>query len=524
MDPTKLSLAHSSVAHQNRPQPCPEPIEIGDGLVMRQATAEDRDELATFNAVTHFPAGGRMTLNWFNGTHPTIDPSCFSVVVDTAKEAKPIISSVMSIPQVWLYGSPSAVVGDGDLGGYVAMPVTRIEAVGTSPEYRSKGLVQKHLDIHHKWAEQDLKSPLQYIGGIPFYYKRFGYENCPERGGGFSGTYATIGGVITTVAEHAKKVTFRLASGATDAQFVTRVNRLGCVRRNCIWTDIDESEWLDVFHGRQEAGLSSRSVWIIQVAQSEGTEPLLAVGFVVMCSVHQTAVRKFELDDAAGISWTIATEALLAWLPSFYTDFKVEFAKRYSAPFVLSSQGNEGIAAVSDTAAAAAAPALPNDWKFMLLLGKHHPCYLSVAKSNFPGFIKPETWFTRIPSPKLFLQAIIPVLNARLVESITFARVTQSVLVTKSVGNLVGCPVIHIQDGKVASVEDSPPGTVRQDLAKKGIVPAYFDGNAINRVFLGHQTVWELEEAGGVLGHAMALQILSVLFPKMVSDDIIGFD
>jgi hypothetical protein len=141
MDPTKLSLAHSGVSHENRPQPCPEPIDIGDGLVMRQATPEDRDELSTFNAVTHFPAGGRMTLNWFNGTHPTIDPSCFTVVVDTTKEAKPIISSVMSVPQVWLYGSPSAV-SNGDLGGYVAMPVTRIEAVGTSPEYRSKGKAQ----------------------------------------------------------------------------------------------------------------------------------------------------------------------------------------------------------------------------------------------------------------------------------------------------------------------------------------------------------------------------------------------
>ncbi|KAJ3231842.1 hypothetical protein HDU81_003493 [Chytriomyces hyalinus] len=519
MDPTKLSLAHSGVSHENRPQPCPEPIDIGDGLVMRQATPEDRDELSTFNAVTHFPAGGRMTLNWFNGTHPTIDPSCFTVVVDTTEEAKPIISSVMSVPQVWLYGSPSSV-SNGDLGGYVAMPVTRIEAVGTSPEYRSKGLVQKHLDIHHKWAEQDLKSPLQYIGGIPFYYKRFGYENCPERGGGFSGTHATIAGAITAVAEHAKKVTFRLASGATDAQFVTRVNRLGCVRRNGIWTDIDESEWLDVFHGRQDAGLSSRSVWIMQIALSEGTEPL-AVGFVVMCSVHQAAVRKFELDDAAGISWTTATEALLAWLPSFYTDFKLEFAKRYSAPFVLSSHAVEEVAAIPDEAAA---PALPNDWKFMLLLGKHHPSYLSVAKSNFPGPIKPETWFTRIPSPKRFLQAITPVLDSRLAESITFARVTQSILITKSVGNLVGCPVIHIHDGKVTSVEDSPAGTVRQDLAKKGIVPAYFDGNAINRVLLGHQTVWEVEETGGVLGHAMALQILSVLFPKMVSDDIIGFD
>jgi len=109
--------------------------DLGDGLILRSATVEDTDELATFNSHIHKDPGqddpNEFIDAWVRdlmaGSHPTLKPSDFTVVVDT--NTNKIVSSLNLIPQTWSYQGIEFGVG-------------RPELVGTDPQYRRRGLVR----------------------------------------------------------------------------------------------------------------------------------------------------------------------------------------------------------------------------------------------------------------------------------------------------------------------------------------------------------------------------------------------
>ncbi|KAI8620961.1 hypothetical protein BC830DRAFT_378115 [Chytriomyces sp. MP71] len=530
-------------------------VDLGDGLVLRTLASDsnsEREALASFNARVHHASVGRTTLHWLNGGHPTLDPSRVTVVVDTTKNPAPIVSALLSIPQVVGYGNSSATV---------PLRVTRIEAVGTDEAYRGHQLVQRHMDLHHRWAETALDSPLQYIGGIPLYYKRFGYENCPERDGGFAGSLASIAAIVKTVnaLPPARKLRVRSAKAA-DAPFLERLNRHGAARRQALWTDLDEHAWVHLIERRRKSpgAFTGRSVWILEheLELEPGQEPEdsgisgdedadstagLPVAFMVMCAKRAAGVVRFELDDEAkDFSWIDATQAMLAWLPTFYKEYGAEAYKLLRAPYLdpavpkvddakvpesstpVEQESAEQVQAPTSLQpqAAPAPPTIPEDWKFELLLGRHHPCYKAINREAVvPSTLIPEFWFMRIPSPFKFIQAVIPVLNSRLAQSITFARVTKSILLSKSAGSVANCPIIHVVKGKCQDVAISSKDAKRSDFSV-----IYFDGTALNRVLLGHKSVFELEATGSALGDHVGMQLLDVLFPVGISDEIMGFD
>jgi hypothetical protein len=57
----------------------------------------------------------------------------------------------------------------------VVIPVGQPEFVATAPAFRNRGLVRRLLELAHGWsaARGDL---VQLIGGIPFFYRQFGYQ------------------------------------------------------------------------------------------------------------------------------------------------------------------------------------------------------------------------------------------------------------------------------------------------------------------------------------------------------------
>ena len=70
--------------------PCGLPRDLGDGLLLRWATADDVEQLVAFNTMIHAdnpdqPAVevGAWTADLLSGKHPVVTPADFTVVVDT---------------------------------------------------------------------------------------------------------------------------------------------------------------------------------------------------------------------------------------------------------------------------------------------------------------------------------------------------------------------------------------------------------------------------------------------------------
>lgn len=150
------------------------PIELDDGLLLRWGKPEDADALANFNVHVHSDNPEELnhwiahwTKDLMSGKHPTTSASDFTVVVDTTTGE--IVSSLVLISQKWMYED-------------VVFGVGRPEIVGTHPDYRRRGLVRLQMEaVHAKSAARG--EMVQGITGIPWYYRKFGYEMGLNLGG-----------------------------------------------------------------------------------------------------------------------------------------------------------------------------------------------------------------------------------------------------------------------------------------------------------------------------------------------------
>ncbi|WP_328471967.1 GNAT family N-acetyltransferase [Actinoplanes sp. NBC_00393] len=92
--------------------------------------------------------------------HPSVTPADFLVAEDTAT-GRPV-ASLVSLRQDWFL--------DG-----VRLPAVQTELVGTAPEHRGNRLTERlFAALHERYPTADV--PIQMIEGIPYFYRRFGYE------------------------------------------------------------------------------------------------------------------------------------------------------------------------------------------------------------------------------------------------------------------------------------------------------------------------------------------------------------
>ena len=104
------------------------PWDLGDGLVLRQATADDTEAAAEFQSQVHLPhtfaeSFRIWTRDLMSGALPGFQPGDFTLVEDTG--TGDIVSILNLIPQTWSYGGVEISVG-------------RIELVSTHPERRGQ--------------------------------------------------------------------------------------------------------------------------------------------------------------------------------------------------------------------------------------------------------------------------------------------------------------------------------------------------------------------------------------------------
>ncbi len=162
--------------------------DLGGGLILRRATRRDAGALAAFNSDVLCEPGSddrpeemaAWTRDLMSGDHPTFKPSDFTVVEDTNTGA--IASAMCLIPQTWSYEGVRLGVG---------LP----ELVGTKPEYRRRGLVRAQFDLIHEWSARRNHS-LQAIGGIPNFYRQFGYEMALEHRADVQSRHGALSGVV----------------------------------------------------------------------------------------------------------------------------------------------------------------------------------------------------------------------------------------------------------------------------------------------------------------------------------------
>ena len=152
------------------------PRDLGGGLILRQATAEDTEAAAEFQSLVHAPPGTSgeefriWTRDLMRGALPGFQPGDFTLVEDTNTDA--IVSMLNLIPQTWSYGGIEVGVG-------------RIELVSTHPDYRRRGLVRAQMDAVHEISAKRGER-MQVISGIPWYYRQFGYDMALECQVGYS--------------------------------------------------------------------------------------------------------------------------------------------------------------------------------------------------------------------------------------------------------------------------------------------------------------------------------------------------
>jgi predicted N-acetyltransferase YhbS len=131
-----------------------DPVPLPGGLLLRSATEADIDAIATMN-VDAFGEQDEGDVRTFLD-EPAIRDA-WSVVAD----GNQIVSSMTRIDHRM------------QLDG-LEFTGTQIEYVVTDPRYQRRGLVAAQMDWHHR-ASAAAGVRLQLIGGIPYFYRRFGY-------------------------------------------------------------------------------------------------------------------------------------------------------------------------------------------------------------------------------------------------------------------------------------------------------------------------------------------------------------
>ena len=339
--------------------------DLGNGLVMRRSTSEDADALAEFNAGIHGDneADGQRIGAWTRDLllrpHPTLNPDDFTIVEETATGR--IVSSLNLIPQTWTYEGIEFGVG-------------RPELVGTSPEFRNRGLVRVQFEEIHKWSAER-GHLVQAITGIPYYYRQFGYEMALDLAGRRFGYEANMPKLKDGEAEPYR---IRLATVA-DLSFIAEIYE-HAIQRHAIACKRTPEIFKYELNGQSENNSDHYMMLIIEDKAGE------RVGYFQHTNwLGETGLTALWYELKRGASWLEVTPSVVRYL---WNKGK-EYAKR------------DGRACTS----------------FGFMLGAQHAAYQALG-NRLPTVRDPYAWYLRVADLPGFLNHIMPALEKRLADSI----------------------------------------------------------------------------------------------------------
>ena len=431
--------------------------QLGDGLVLRRGRVEDTEALADFTAMHVGPEAPdegirHWTRDLMKGDLPGFGPQDFTIVEDTRTGA--IVASLNLISQTWSYEG-------------VEFPAGRIELVGTHTDYRLRGLMRAQLETVHRWSAERGEL-LQGITGIPWFYRRFGYEMTMEHTGGWTLAAEDVAGLKPGEAE---PYTLRSAT-EDDVSFLTETYTrsterfvVSCVR--------DERMWGYELFGRGEGSMFRFDVLVIEAADGR------RAGYVLlMPGLDDGLIMAMSFEVAAGFSWLSVTPFVLRQIR--------EIGRRRAGGAALSA--------------------------IRLEFGSEHPAY-EVVGDALSRFERPYAWFIRVPDVPGFVRRVGPVLERRLADSFAAGDTFELCLSFFDDGLR-----LTFEDGKLAGAEKWLAGERDNRLAPKER-DALFPGLTFYQLLFGFRSAEDLEYAfpDCIVSSDRSRSLLEVLFPKRSS-------
>ena len=430
---------------------------LADGLALRRGRVEDTEALADFTAMNVGPEAPdegirHWTRDLMAGGLPGFGPEDFTIVEDTRAGA--IVASLNLISQTWSYEG-------------VEFPAGRVELVGTHPDYRLRGLMRAQLETVHEWSAARGEMA-QGVTGIPWFYRRFGYEMTIEHMGGRSVAVEDVPGPRPGESE---PYTLREAAD-DDVPFLTETYTrstgryvVSCVR--------DERTWRYELFGRGEGSMFRFDAFVIESADGR------SAGYVLLApGLEDGVVTAMAFEVADGFSWLSVTPSVLRRVR--------EIGRRRA--------GGGPLTAI------------------MLMFGSEHPAY-DVAGDVLSRFERPYAWYIRVPDVPGFVRHIAPVLERRLADSFAAGHSFELRLSFFDDGLR-----LKFEDGRLAVSEKWLPGARDNRLAPKER-DALFPGLTFLQLLFGFRSSEDLEYAfpDCIVSSDRSRALLGVLFPKRAS-------
>ncbi|VAW36454.1 hypothetical protein MNBD_CHLOROFLEXI01-2004 [hydrothermal vent metagenome] len=434
------------------------PKNLGDGLTLRWATADDVEELAAFNVRIHTddlkkPETwlARWTEDLMRGDHPTTNASDFTLVVDESATGK-IVSSMNLISQTWLYEGVPIAVG-------------RPELVGTDSAYRRHGLIRTQFErIHAKSAARG--ELVQAITGIPWYYRQFGYGMALDLGGGRTFLWNRPGNdKAVDVEKEAYRIRPAVAADWATLQTLYEANNRGSL----ISRARDEAAWQYELTIPNPESMYARQFLLVETAVSP-SKPIAYVEYKQWGKTY--SVR--ELGVLSGHSWRAVGLFLMRHFQKMAADLQEKKGKQL-----------HGVT---------------------FILGQAHPIYEALG-SQLEKQKRPYAWFIRVPDIPAFLRHIHPVLEQRLAASVLAGHSGTSKL------NLYQQHLsLRFESGKLKEVGSYTPKRIEDG-------DIYFPGTTFLQLVFGHATLDELNavHADCHARNVEAAVLFNILFPKKPS-------
>lgn len=431
--------------------------DLGDGLILRHASAEDADALAEINSRMHSDDGpdkpnlriGAWTRDLVAKPHPTLAASDFTVVEETATGR--IVSTLCLIPQTWKYEGIEIGVG-------------RPELVCTLPEFRNRGLIRIQMEEVHKWSAER-GHLMQVITGIPYFYRRFGYDmalNFVGRRNGFEPHVPALkdGEVERFNIRPAQESDIDFILQAYESS--ERRYAISCKRT----PEIIRYELL----GRSADSIQRFEEMILEEADGKRVGYF---GHTDELRMGSLTCINFALVE--GVSWLEAAPSVVRYL------WKTgrEYALRDSQTCL----------------------------SFGFMLGESHPLYEALA-NRLPAALEPYAYYVRVPDLPAFLNHIKPALEKRLAESI-------------AVGHTGELKINFYQSGIRMAFERGCITSVEAMHVGPGIeTDASFPDLTFLHLLFGRRNLDEIHHtfADCFWENNTARVLLNALFPKRLSD------
>ncbi|KAF9361259.1 hypothetical protein BGX26_004778 [Mortierella sp. AD094] len=520
-------------------------IDIGDGLTMRWSTKKDTENISILieDAFRWLPAGDPFPHDRVPGPNEFMRAAArrllsgkssvasefdFALVEDTKREEgkNPIVSCVSLQRHEAYYGSTVLTFG-------------MLELIATDTEYRNKGLVRKlMLEMAHPESEAR-GDVLQFIPGIPHFYRQFGYEyglHC------YSAANIDNAGIVPPLGEDKSEPYILRKATLDDIDYLVQMSEPEMLHNNTTIANIYTRRYWqytvhDAIEDKQHRFDADRETNII--IEAESGKP---VGFTVAShNIFGPQLEALSLDEGLASHMEVKDSVLRQLFDQAKIRQELK-AKDYEAAQKEKNKTEAELEKTTevgdeqkkkaddgDKATAAPAPSQPQSGPFSygINLSERHPlCILlgSMAKRSPIGY----GLYTRIHSCPGFIKAVTPELEKRLANS-ALAGVTGRLRLNfyrKVEGSSGKGLEIVFEKGRIVDAKEwdslSPEKALEERMAwkKENNAPVLFSAGfaplTFTNLLTGKDSLDELVRAYGECGvrNDASTLLLNTLFPK----------